>query len=148
MRAFVAGLCLAALAFGASAARDPLAAQRWRSRILVVSAPSAEDAGLKAQRIALGPVRDGLAERQLVVMEAVGPGPEAVTLRKRLNLPPDAFRAVLIGKDGGVKLVSEEPIPPQTLFATIDAMPMRKDEMRSRQRGARSGDGAPRDTNG
>ena len=44
MRAFVAGLCLAALAFGASAARDPLAAQRWRSRILVVSAPSAEDA--------------------------------------------------------------------------------------------------------
>lgn len=145
MRAFVAGLCLAALAFGASAARDPLsrdplAGQRWRSRVLVVSAPGAEDARLKAQRAALGPVRDGLAERQLVVMEAVGTGPEALALRKRLGLPPGAFRAVLIGKDGGAKLVSEEPIPPQTLFATIDAMPMRRDEMRGRAR--------PRDTNG
>ncbi len=135
MRAFVAGLCLAALAFGASAARDPLAAQRWRARILVVSAPSAGDAGLKAQRAALGPVRDGLAERNLMVMEAVGTGPEATALRKRLRLPPEAFRAVLIGKDGGSKLVSEEPIPPQTLFATIDAMPMRKDEMRTRSSG-------------
>ena len=135
MRAFVAGLCLAALAFGASAARDPPAAQRWRARILVVSAPSAGDAGLMAQRAALGPVRDGLAERNLVVMEAVGTGPEATALRKRLRLPPEAFRAVLIGKDGGSKLVSEEPIPPQTLFATIDAMPMRKDEMRTRSSG-------------
>ncbi len=135
MRAFVAGLCLAALAFGASAARDPLAAQRWRARILVVSAPSAGDAGLMAQRAALGPVRDGLAERNLIVMEAVGTGPEATALRKRLRLPPEAFRAVLIGKDGGSKLVSEEPIPPQTLFATIDAMPMRKDEMRTRSSG-------------
>lgn len=134
MRAFVAGLCLAALAFGVSATRDPLAAQRWRARTLVVSAPSAGDAGLKAQRAALGPVRDGLAERHLVVMEAVGPGPEASALRKRLNLPPDSFRAVLIGKDGGTKLVSEAPIPPQTLFAAIDAMPMRQEEMRARPR--------------
>ncbi len=80
-------------------------------------------------------MRDGLAERNLVVMEAVGTGPEATALRKRLRLPPEAFRAVLIGKDGGSKLVSEEPIPPQTLFATIDAMPMRKDEMRTRSSG-------------
>lgn len=134
MRAFVAGLCLAAIAFGASAARDPMASHRWRSRILVVSAPSSDDAGLKAQRAALGPVRNGLAERDLVVFEAIGSGPDATAVRKRLNLPGDAFRAVLIGKDGGAKMVSAEPIPPQTLFETIDSMPMRQGEM---QKGGR-----------
>ena len=134
MRAFLAGLCLAAIAFGASAARDPLASQKWRSRILVVSAPTLDDAGLRAQRAALGPVRNGLAERDLVVLEAIGKGPEATALRKRLKLPGDAFRAVLVGKDGDAKMVSSEPIPPQTLFETIDAMPMRQGEM---QKGTR-----------
>lgn len=132
MRGLLTGLCLAAIASGASAASDPVAAQRWRSRVLVVSAPDPVDGRLLAQRAALGPVRGGLAERDLVVMEAIGNGAEAAALRRRLGLPDDAFRAVLIGKDGGAKLVSGEPIPPQTLFQTIDAMPMRRDEMKAR----------------
>ncbi|MFC5560849.1 DUF4174 domain-containing protein [Methylobacterium aerolatum] len=111
---------------------NPLDTSRGRHRVLVVSAPDADDAGLKAQRAALGPVRGGLAERDLVVVEAVGGTPEARAVRAGLGLPAGAFRAVLIGKDGGAKLVAEAPIPPQKLFATIDAMPMRRDEMRRR----------------
>ncbi len=133
MRAMLAGLSLAILGTAAAAGDDPLAASRWTSRVLVVSAPGPDDPGLRAQRAALGSVRGGLAERDLKVIEAIGHGAEAATLRRRFNLPEDAFRAVLVGKDGGAKLTASEPIPPQTLFATIDAMPMRRDEMRERR---------------
>lgn len=129
MRAVLGGLGLAALATGVAAGGDPLDALRWRSRVLVVSAPDVGNAGLKAQRAALGPVRGGLAERDLVVIEAIGGEPAAQALRNRLGLPEGAFRAVLVGKDGGAKLTSDEPIPPQRLFATIDSMPMRREEM-------------------
>ena len=39
---------------------------------------------------------------------------------------------LLIGKDGGVKLRSAHPIPPEALFQTVDAMPMRRSEVRGR----------------
>ena len=43
-----------------------------------------------------------------------------------------AFRVRLVGKDGGVKLDQATPIEVTTLFALIDAMPMRRAEMASR----------------
>ena len=131
MRRTALGLGLAALTATASAA--PLDAYRDRARVLVLSAPDAGDAQLMAQRAALGPVRSGVAERDLVVLEAIGSGAEAQALRAALGLPADSFRAVLVGKDGGAKLTAAAPIPPQRLFATIDAMPMRRSEMRTRQ---------------
>ena len=131
MRGVLGGLALVALA-GAAVA-SPLASLRSRSRVLVVSAPDSADAGLKAQRAALGAHRSGLAERDLVVLEAVGDSAEARTLRAELGLPAGQFRAVLVGKDGGPKLTADAPIPSQTLFATIDAMPMRRDEMKRRR---------------
>ncbi|KQT47744.1 hypothetical protein ASG52_10770 [Methylobacterium sp. Leaf456] len=132
MRTKAVGVALAALTMGgaAMAAGDPLERYVWKARVLVVSAPDAGDARLAAQRQALASARTGLSERDLVTVEAVGGDAEAVAIRKPLGLPADAFRAVLVGKDGGAKLTSPEPIPPQRLFSTIDAMPMRKDEMR------------------
>ncbi|MCJ2064760.1 DUF4174 domain-containing protein [Methylobacterium sp. J-088] len=130
MRRTALGLGLAALTMAASAA--PLDTYRDRYRVLVLSAPDAADAQLTAQRAALGPVREGIAERDLVVLEAVGSGAEARTLRAALGLPDDSFRAVLVGKDGGAKLTAAAPIPPKRLFSTVDAMPMRRAEMRGR----------------
>ncbi|MGU3666095.1 DUF4174 domain-containing protein [Methylobacterium sp. A49B] len=132
MRGTALGLGLAVLAAGAASA-GPLDSYRDRARVLVLSAPDAGDAHLKAQRTALGSARASIAERDLVVLDAVGSGAEARALRARLGLPADSFRAVLIGKDGGAKLTAESPIAPQTLFATIDAMPMRRAEMRERR---------------
>lgn len=114
------------------AADDPLAAHRWTSRVLVIAAPDAADPRLERQREALAAARIGAAERDLVVVEAIGRGPDAGRIRGRYGLPDDAFRAVLVGKDGGTKLISAEPIPLETLFTTIDAMPMRREEMRRR----------------
>ncbi len=39
------------------------------------------------------------------------------------------FTLLLIGKDGGVKLRTESLLQPDSLFAVIDAMPMRQAEM-------------------
>jgi hypothetical protein len=116
-----------------SGAPDPLAPHRGKARILVVAAPDAQDPSLRAQRELLVPVRAELRERDLVVVEAIGTGPEAAALRRRLGLPEGAFRAALVGKDGGAKLKAAEPLTPQRLFATIDAMPMRQDEVRERR---------------
>ncbi|TXN55830.1 DUF4174 domain-containing protein [Methylobacterium sp. WL18] len=121
MRATLIGLGLAALTAGATMA-GPLDAYRWRSRVLVLSAPDPDDPDLRAQR----------AERDLVVLEAVGDGAAARALRAHLSLPAGEFRAVLVGKDGGAKLTEAAPIPPEKLFATIDAMPMRQGEIRGR----------------
>ncbi|MFC6388654.1 DUF4174 domain-containing protein [Methylorubrum zatmanii] len=123
---------VAALGGSAAAAEDPLAGYRWTSRVLVLAAGDAGDPKLAAQREALASARAGAAERDLVTLEAVGPGERAGALRRHLGLSGEGFRAVLVGKDGGAKLTSDEPIPPQRLFATIDAMPMRREEAKRR----------------
>jgi len=128
MRATLIGFGLAALTTCAAMA-EPLDAYRWRARVLVLSAPDPADPNLLAQRAALGSMRDGAAERDLVVLEAIGTGAEARRMRAQLSLPEGEFRAVLVGKDGGAKLTEAAPIPPQKLFATIDAMPMRRGEI-------------------
>jgi hypothetical protein len=58
---------------------------------------------------------------------------EKITLRRRFHIQPDSFTVLLLGKDGGEKLRSSSPVPVARLNRTIDAMPMRKDEMRRQQ---------------
>lgn len=50
----------------------------------------------------------------------------------------NAFTFILVGRDGGEKLRSSEVVSAEKLFGLIDAMPMRKDEMR------RKGNNKPR----
>lgn len=115
-----------------AAERDPLSTYRWTLRVLLISAPHPDDPRLRAQREVLAAVGADVVERDLVTVEAVGGDPRAEALRRRLRLPGDRFAVVLVGKDGGAKLSSDEPIPSRILFSTIDAMPMRRDEMKGR----------------
>jgi hypothetical protein len=82
----------------------------------------------------------GLNERDVVVISVLK---DVVSTRERLTAPvsaddlrdaydvlPHDFLVVLIGKDGGMKLSQDEPILAADLFALIDSMPMRKQEMR------------------
>ncbi len=41
-----------------------------------------------------------------------------------------SFEFILVGKDGGEKLRADTVVGMQQLFSVIDAMPMRKDEMK------------------
>lgn len=125
---------LAAVAALAPAAAGGVAADldafRWKSRLLVVAAPSADHPGAIEQRRLFAAARAEARDRDLVLVEASGDGPRAAEIRRRFGIPAGAFRAVLVGKDGGAKLASPNPIPAERLFAEIDGMPMRQDEMR------------------
>lgn len=126
-------LLLAALAAMSGSATpaladDPLAAHRWTSRVLLIVAPESGDLRIEAQRREARARRTDYAERDLVLVEAIGTGAEADRIRARFGIGVRDFRVVLVGKDGGAKLHEAAPIPAARLFSTIDAMPMRRDE--------------------
>lgn len=108
---------------------NPLERLRWRSRVLVIFAVEAGDGKLARQKQMIADVLEGATERDLVIIEAIGASRAARELRAQLDIPEGEFRSVLVGKDGGAKLISNEPVEPSRLFATIDAMPMRQQEM-------------------
>lgn len=122
------GLLFASVAPAPAAAPDPLARYRWNARVLVAVAPDAADPALVRQRRLFAAMGQGARERDLVLVEAAGPSGEA--LRQALGCEPGVFTAVLIGKDGGAKLRSPDPLGADRLFPVIDAMPMRQDEAR------------------
>ncbi|TCP91990.1 uncharacterized protein DUF4174 [Sphingomonas sp. PP-CE-1A-559] len=114
----------------ALAATPTIAQMKWERRVLIVSAPTAEDPALTEQRSILAAWKSSAAARDLTVVEIVGDtvrgaGDPAAALRRKYRLPA-SFTAILIGKDGGEKLRSAKPFPAAALEATIDAMPMRK----------------------
>ncbi|WP_200924202.1 DUF4174 domain-containing protein [Sphingomonas sp. Leaf208] len=114
----------------ALAASPTVAQMKWERRVLIVSAPTADDPSLAEQRRVLAAWKSSAAARDLTVVEIVGDtvrgaGDPAAALRRKYRLPA-TFTAILIGKDGGEKLRSAKPFPAATLEATIDAMPMRK----------------------
>jgi hypothetical protein len=87
---------------------------------------------------------DGFRQRDLLLVGLTGSNnavpstllsaAEDAAARKRFSVRPDQFTVILIGKDGGEKLRSHQPLSWEKLRSTIDAMPMRQGEM---QRGTR-----------
>jgi hypothetical protein len=111
---------------------------RWKSRLLVISAPGAGDRRLIQQSMLLDQQVEGVRDRDLIIVRVIGDrvhtsdGRPMTTsaVRAATGLAADGFGVALIGKDGGEKFRRDEPVTPDALFQTIDAMPMRQDEMR------------------
>ena len=101
----------------AGLALPDLAAHQWKHRVLIIDTPSMQSAPYLQQISAFDAAAVGLKERDLQVMT-------------QTSAP--AFRVRLVGKDGGVKLDVGTPMTTDALFALIDAMPMRQDEMSNR----------------
>lgn len=101
-----------------------LEALQWRSRPVLVFADDPANAAYRAQLAMLRETRSGLEERDIIVFRDTGPGG---ALRARLQV--EGFTLVLIGKDGGVKLRADHSVTPESLFSTIDRMPMRQREI-------------------
>ena len=114
----------------AEAQDDPLARYRWKVRVLVVLAADPESPALAEQKRQIASLKGGAGERDLVLVQPPAGSAEASALRTRLGLNDEPFQAVLVGKDGNTKLRAATPITARELTATIDAMPMRQDEMR------------------
>ena len=118
-----------------------LPALRDRFRPLLVFAKSPEDPALLAQFHMLKDDAPGLTERDILVIAVPynTPSPSEVSLtpdatldaRHRFHIAPTDFTVLLLGKDGGEKFRSTEPVPFSRLRGKIDSMPMRREEMRS-----------------
>lgn len=122
----------------ASAAADDgaeLSSFRWRNRLIVVFAPTAAAADDAKSRLDSAP---GIDERDIAwfVLEPAGvhsniDTPVARTSLARLHRA-DGFEAVLVGKDAAVKQRQTAALNLPALFDAIDAMPMRRREIRER----------------
>ena len=139
MKAILA-LLLSAFALNAPAADDPLQAELWKTRPLILLADDANDPLLVRVREALAQPanREAFVERDMVLYTVVGKQaqrndqPLDAIASKRLLLALDAGnqrpQVILVGKDGGKKIQQGADADLQKIFATIDRMPMRQGE--------------------
>ena len=119
---------------------------RWQNRPLLVFAPGETDP-LARQRTLLNDATAGLIDRDMVLIEVLGPdsghvldpadgsrerltADDVKQLRLAYDVTLDRFAVVLVGKDGTEKRRDADVVDPADVFEQIDAMPMRKDEMR------------------
>ncbi len=118
---------------------DILNKYHWKNRILILF--SDENSSEAQRQLALWQKhKAGLVERDLIIFQVKGKhvsGPGAISdqwagkLRQRYEIENLPFAVVLIGKDGGEKLTEKKLLSIEKLFATIDAMPMRQQEMKN-----------------
>jgi hypothetical protein len=128
----------------ASVADLDLDALRWKNRVLVLFSPSESDVSFQLQKQGLASSTEGVLDRELMVLEIIEKGQSRAgnqllsqksvqNIRRRLGVQAGPFQVLLIGKDGGVKLRSSEPVSVKDIFGLIDSMPMRQQEMESRK---------------
>lgn len=137
---------MAAVMFAMSLAPTPAIAQtsgleihRGKNRVLVIAVERFDQIALARQKQVLREGLAGLRDRDIVafamtrdaIAGIVGDVPaRPVTVPGSPGAKP-AFEAILIGKDGGIKKRWRAPVSLEALFAVIDAMPMRRQEMGS-----------------
>ena len=124
-----------------------LQSMRDRSRPVLIFAPS-DTPQLRSQLQILSQDPSQLQQRDIILVPVLSSGPhdeaspvifpmsssDQLAARKHFHIAPNEFTVLLIGKDGGEKFRSHQPISAQKLFSLIDAMPMRRQEMRETPR--------------
>ncbi|MDZ7808210.1 MAG: DUF4174 domain-containing protein [Gracilimonas sp.] len=114
---------------------------RWNDRVLLIFSPNAIYTELTSTMEMVRKNQKGFNERDLKVfhvLENIGNSSgdnvlqkaDAQNLRDRFDVGSSDFKIILIGKDGSEKMRSSEAITKNTLFEVIDAMPMRRLEMK------------------
>ncbi|MFP4359377.1 MAG: DUF4174 domain-containing protein [Alphaproteobacteria bacterium] len=133
---------LAATMTGAvgAARATPFPEKRWQRRLFLIFASSAEHAGFKQMRSQTRTPKFGA--RDLDLVEVTGDevrvnrepvaAPTADDLRRIYEVPHHTLAVRLVGKDGTVKLARAGAVPITEVYALIDSMPMRRQEMHKR----------------
>lgn len=112
----------------------------WKNRPLLLFADSPDTPAYRTVRKALDSQSEQIVDRDMVVIEIFEtglvrvdtrplPDENADKLRQRYEVPEGILTAILIGKDGGLKLRQTGSIDLAQIFALIDTMPMRQREM-------------------
>lgn len=120
-----------------------LSPYQWKNRLLFVFAPSRSHPMYDTLHKSLAAQAAEVADRDLVVFEVLESDlsftnkdiidPDtARLLREKIDADRGDFAVILVGKDGGVKLKSEEHTNLKDIFSLTDSMPMRQEEMRQK----------------
>ena len=122
-----------------------LAQYRDKNRVLLVFAPTAQDAAYLEQTRLWKNEKSGFEDRQLVVVPVLADArpvdpatgsPAPAVLEKKFGVDPKSFAVVLLGKDGHDAYHAVRPVKPEALYGAIDAMPMRRTEVKRAQASA------------
>ena len=115
---------------------------QWQNRLLLIFAPDRKHPMFENLHKSITSQQAEVVDRDLVVFEILEAGSsfsgpdhldtaQADSLRKKFDALPGKYTIILIGKDGGVKLNTEDRNTKlDDIFALIDSMPMRQSEMR------------------
>ena len=140
-------ILLAGMLLGSALGKKPdtvdLRAYQWKNRLLILFAPSEDDPVYQSFKEQLERRNQEVQERDLLIFHVPETGEDRVGhlplnrgqvlfLRKKFSILTGQHIAILIGKDGEVKLRGELPLGLSEIFSVIDAMPMRQLEMRER----------------
>ena len=115
---------------------------RWENRLLIIVDQSDDQSNRQQQITYFQAAAEGLLDRKLKVFSFSQKGWQAglqVSPNwKQTELPnsfstDQLFALYLVGLDGGIKAIYDKPATPQSIFALIDTMPMRRVELRSRK---------------
>jgi hypothetical protein len=116
---------------------------QWKNRLLLLFAPDSSHPSFQHLQNQIIDQKSEVKDRDLVVFSVLVEGSsqmnttpidrrEAESIRERFAVPPNDFRLILIGKDGGIKLKREDPVDLAEVFGLIDSMPMRINEMQQK----------------
>lgn len=143
LRALLSVLMLTASTTVMPVTANPLPKYQWSQRPLLFFAATENDDELQRLRRALSGRHCDVAERDMVIVEALGEeraadgapveNATASELRRRFKVEDDAFTVILVGKDGGEKLRSRDVPDLDAVFSLIDGMPMRRREMQEQE---------------
>ena len=100
-------------------------------REIILFAYDDDDQSLIKQLEILNSDPKGLAERDLKISVKIWAKDKGITHRK-FKIAKNQYAFILIGKDGGEKYRSFNVVTKQKLYSIIDAMPMRRYEMKNR----------------
>ena len=108
-------------------ANDPRAQQQLSNL-----APHAAEVRDRDMRVIVMNIVPSHASNDSALPQSTFAPEEEAYARQRFHVGLNEFAVVLVGKDGGEKLRSSNPILWQKLASTIDAMPMRKEEAKQK----------------
>lgn len=138
-------ICL--MLFSITSNAQDLNALKWKNRILIIKATKNNDLKFEKQLTEFKSQDNTLKERKLVLytmnnqkLTIIDYTTDTKDTSKRLSddmmitifSAKNEFEVILIGLDGSIKLRQTEVLSKEDLIAIIDAMPMRKSEMKNR----------------
>ena len=144
MKYFLTALLIGLMVSNLAGQDSFLGNYKWKNRLILLFAEGTNSPVLDAQLNELIQDETGINERDIkifVVQSSSVTDPQGQVyydaqpevLRRNFRIHNGDFRIILIGKDGGPKMMQRRFVNNSEIFDLIDSMPMRQQEMRDRK---------------